>query len=133
MASGAGGVGSPGGDGAISGGPPDAGAGSSTRSLFIPIDGGRGDGGDHSWLVFLQLSEHLAPATSKLRAAKTALQATNAVVLGTEEGGGFRYTEAKAAYDLAYEEYKAASEQFIPKPSVPATDARRISAYVVLC
>ena len=116
MASGAGGVGSPRGNGAISRGPPDAGAGSSTRSLFIPIGGGDSDGGDHSWLVFLQLSEHLAPATSKLRAVETALRAANAAVLDTEEGGGFLYTEAKAAYDLGYEEYKEASEQFIPKP-----------------
>ena len=116
MASGAGGVGSPRRNGAICGGPPDAGAGSSTRSLFIPIGGGGGDGGDRSWLVFLQLSEHLAPATSKLRATETVLRAANAAVLATEEGGGFRYTEAKVAYDLTYEEYKAASKQFTPKP-----------------
>ena len=116
MASGAAGVGSPRGNEAIGRVPPNAGAGSSTRSLFIPIGGSSGDGGDRSWQVFLQLSEHLAPATSKLRAAGTALRAANAAVLATEEGGGFRYTEAKLAYDLAYEEYKAVSEQFIPKP-----------------
>src|SRR3954466_12271672 len=106
MPSGAGGVGSPRMNGVICGGPPDARAGSSTRSLFIPIGGG-GDGGD-CWdclcLVYLQLSEHVAPAASKLRDADTALQAANTAVAGTEEGGGFRYTEAKAAYDLAHDE-----------------------------
>ena len=62
------------------------------------------------WLVFLQLSEHLALATSKLHVTETALRAANAAVLATEEGGCFLYTEAKAAYDLTYEEYKAISE-----------------------
>ena len=126
MARGAGGVGSPRGNGAISGGPPDVGAGSSTRSLFIPIGGSGGDGGDRSWLVFLQLSEHLAPTTSKLRAAETALRAANTAVLATKEGRGFRYTEAKAVYDLAYEEYKAASEHFIPNPLAAAAAYRPI-------
>ena len=116
MASGAGSVGSCGGNGACRGGRRDAGAGSSTRSLFIPIGGGGGDDGDRACLVFLQLSKHFARATSKLCAAEMVLCAANAAVLASEEGGGVRYTEAKAAYDLAYEEYKPASEQFIPKP-----------------
>src|SRR4051812_34365423 len=116
MASGAGDVGSPRRNGAICGGPPDARAGSSTRSLFISIGGGGGDCGYHSWLVFLQLREQVAPAASKLHVAQTSLQAGNPAVVRTEKGGGFRYTEAKAAYDLAYDEYKAAFEQFIPKP-----------------
>ena len=110
MASGAGSVGSHGGNGACRGGRRDAGVGSSTRSLFVPIGGGDDDGGDRAWLVFLQLSKHLAPATSNLCAAERALRAANAAVLANEEGGRFCYTEAMAAYDLSYEEYKAASE-----------------------
>ena len=92
MESGAGSVGSHGGNGACRGGRRDAGAGSSTRSLFVPICSGGGDGGDRAWLVFLQLSKNLAPSTSNLCAAEMALRVANAAVLASEEGAGVRCT-----------------------------------------
>jgi len=113
MASGAGGGQGRGGNGGCREGRCDAGAGSSTRPGFFLFGSGGNDGRDRAWLRFLQLGQHLAPATSKLCTAKMTLRATNAAVLA---GAAVHRTVAKAAYDIAYDEYKEACERFIRKP-----------------
>ena len=65
------------------------------------------EGSGELWLSTLALPPELGPALAKLYQAEKDLRAANATFMAMEDWASVRCVMAKAAYDVAYNEYKA--------------------------
>lgn len=97
------------------GGRGDADAGSSMGLVSFPFHNTGVDGNDLVWMHYLQLGEQLGPATTKLCRGEQTLCTANTVVMAGEDRAFVRRIVANAVYDIAYDEYKADCDRFLPK------------------
>lgn len=65
------------------------------------------EGSGELWLSALALPPELGPALAKLYHAEKDLRVANAAFMTMEDRAAVRRVVAKAAYDVAYDEYKA--------------------------
>ena len=93
----------------------DAGADSSTRACVFLWGAPFGNDTDRAWKLFLELGQHLAPATIRLYCTEVELIAANNTVPVDAKGADERLAAAKEAYAVTYRVYTNMCTCFVPK------------------